>query len=80
MDFFEIYVPQDEPPSTEKEKLFVKIGYLKSDQRTSSIVTGAVFTTIFSVIVLSIIAIDAPIILMHVKTMMFDNIKYLFIK
>ena len=80
MDFFEIYVPQDEPPSTDQEKLFVKIGYLKSDKRTSSIVTGAVWGTIFSVLLLVMIAMDIPILLIHVKTMMIVNIKYLFLK
>ena len=78
IDFFEIFVPEDKPPSTDKEKLLMNIGYLKSDQRTSSVITGAVCGGICSVIILLIVAMDTPVILGHVKTMMVVNLKHKF--
>jgi len=69
-----IFVPEDEEPKTEKERVLASMGIKKSDKETPNIAMGITGIVMMLVPVLIIIASDFNILRAHLK-MMLRNLK-----
>ena len=69
------FVIEKDEPKTQKEKRMAKIGYKKSDDQIDHVATGIVASVLLALSVVAVVALDAPLLYAHLKTMR-RNVSY----
>ncbi|KAI0238570.1 hypothetical protein LSAT2_010702 [Lamellibrachia satsuma] len=75
VDFYKIFVPEDEPPSTYAEKVMASIGYLNADQRPAAVATGSVMILCLTAVIPLLIMMDLPVLKLHFTLLMLRNLR-----